>query len=79
MTKRSVGVIFCLISALLFSARYISAAIYMSSAILWNSELFAAALEYVGSPLLTFSIISLVAGVFYLIWGEMSEKENSTF
>ena len=76
MTKRSVGVIFCLISALLFSTRYISAAIFMSNISSWDSELFAAGLEYVGSPLLTFSIISLIVGVFYLIWGEMSEKRK---
>ena len=76
MTKRSVGVIFCLISALLFSARYISAAIFISNITSWDSDLFAVALDYIGIPLLVFSIISLIAGVFYLIWGEISEKRK---
>jgi hypothetical protein len=66
MSKRGAGVVFCLISAILFSARYLSAAIFMSSVSSWNSELFQHALDYVGLPLLLFSIISLIVGILYL-------------
>jgi hypothetical protein len=75
MGKRCVGVIFCLIAAILFSARYLAAAIFMSGVSSWSSELFNAALKYVGSPLRTLSILSLIVGAGYLVWAEVSEKK----
>ena len=74
MGKRGVGSVFCFIASFLFSARYISTAIFMSGlSSTWNSELFASGLEYVGTPLKTLSIISFLIGVSYLIWAEVSE------
>lgn len=45
MNRRGAGVVFCLIAAVLFSARYIAAAIFMSGAQSWDSVLFANGLE----------------------------------
>ena len=73
MSKRATGTIFCLISAVLFSTRYIAAAIFMSSVLSWDASLFSAGLEYVGTPLLWGSIISLIVGIGYLLWAELSK------
>lgn len=78
MGKRFVGAIFCLISAILFASRYIASAIFLSSATVYDKELFEAALENIGTPLLWLSITSLIVGVVYLIWAEViNPKENS--
>lgn len=77
MGKRGVGAIFCLIAAILFSTRYLAAAVFMSGVSSWDRVLFAAGLEYVGSPLLTLSIVSLIIGIGYLAWAEVSEKKIS--
>lgn len=78
MNKRGVGVIFCLISSILFSTRYIAAAIFMSGVLSWDKGLFDAGLEYVGTPLLFLSILSLIVGIIYLVWEEnLHEKKNN--
>ena len=51
MNNKGVGAVFCLISAILTSARYIAAAIFMSNVTSWDSTLFQAGLSYVGAPL----------------------------
>lgn len=76
MNKRTTGVIFCLIAAMLFSCRYISAAIFMSGILTWSNELFNAGLEYIGSPLLVLSILSLICGAVYLVWAEIGEPKK---
>ena len=73
MNKRGAGVLFCLIAAILFSARYISAAIFMSGVVSWSKDLFLSSLEYIGYPLLSLSTLSLIVGVAYLIWAEWEE------
>lgn len=80
MNNKGVGSIFCLISALLMCARYLSAAIFMNGGSTWDSELFAAGLEYVGSPLRIACIISLVVGILFLAYGIYQDikKDKST-
>lgn len=73
MSKRGAGVAFIAIAAFLFSAKYISAAIFGSGVLSWNEELFNAMLSYVGSPLSVCSIIALIIGVAYIAWGEYEE------
>ena len=75
MDKRGTGTVFCLIAAILFSTRYIAAAIFMSGVSSWDSGLFSSGLEYVGTPLLWGSIISLIIGVSYLLWAERSKSK----
>lgn len=73
MSKRGTGTIFCLIGSLLFAARYITAAIFMSSTTAWDA-IFEASLEYQRNRLLIFSIISLIIGIFYIACAEIKEK-----
>lgn len=76
MNKRGKGTLFCLIAGLLFSARYISAAVFMSNVTSWDEILFTSGLEYQANGLLISSFISLMAGVIYLIWSEMEERRK---
>ena len=73
MSKRGTGVAFIAIAALLFSSKYLSAAIFGSSISGWNKDIFHDLLSYVGSPLSVGSIISLIMGIAYIAWGEYEE------
>ena len=73
MNNKGVGAIFCLISAVLASARYIAAAIFMSNVMSWDSSLFQAGLGYVGSPLKVTAIIALIAGICFLGYGVVQD------
>lgn len=75
MNRRAAGVCFCAIAAVLFAARYLTAAIFGSGVMSWDAGLFRAMLEYVGTPLLTLSILSLVAGIAYLIFSEIKKEK----
>lgn len=74
MNKRGAGVAFCAIAAFLFSVRYIAAAIYLSGVTSWDMEFFNTIVGYVGSVLLLLSVISLIAGICYLILAEKSKE-----
>ena len=76
MNRRGTGAIFCLMGSLLFAARYITAAIFMSNTSSWDSMLFAAGLEYQGDGLLIFSVISVIIGAVYLVWAEIEERKH---
>ena len=52
MNNKGIGAVFCLISAILISAKYISAAIFMSGVNTWDATLFAAGLGYVGQQIM---------------------------
>ena len=69
MNNKGVGAVFCLIAAILMSARYISAAVFISNVSTWDSALFQSALSYVGSPLKIAAIVSLVVGIVFLAVG----------
>lgn len=76
--NKVVGAVFCLISAVLASARYIAAAAFMSNVTSWDSSLFQAGLSYVGSPLKVTAIIALIAGICFLGYGVIQDfkKQN---
>lgn len=80
MKRRGTGVAFIAISAFLISTKYISAAIFGSGVVNWYEELFNRMLEYVGNFLSNLSLVSLIIGIGYIIWGEYDEfkakKEN---
>lgn len=67
--NKVVGAVFCLISAVLASSRYIAAAAFMGNVTSWDSSLFQAGLSYVGSPLKVTAIIALIAGICFLGYG----------
>ncbi len=76
MNKRAAGVAFVFIAAFLFLGRYIVAAIFMSNPSSMDAALFSHGLEYVGSPLLILSIISLVIGCIYLFLAEIAHLDD---
>ena len=76
MNRMITGAIFCLTAGLLFAARYIAAAVFMSNVSSWDSDLFAAGLAYQGSTLLILSIVSLIVGIIYLVWAEIGNKHS---
>lgn len=78
MNKRGAGVMFCLIGAILISARYITAAVYLSASTSWDGELFHNALGYTGNTLLVLSVISFAVGIVYLIVAEIEEHKSSS-
>ena len=69
MENKIVGAIFCFMSAVLISARYISAAIFMSGVVSWNATLFAAGLEYVGPFLAIAAGVVFIIGILFLGYG----------
>jgi len=72
MSRRFTGVALIFVSAILYAARFISAAIFGSSiSNKWSADLFSAMLHYIGSGLSNWSIVALVAGIGYLIWAEV--------
>ena len=77
MNNKGVGAVFCLIAALLMSARYLSAAIFMSGVPSWSAETFSSSLSYVGAPLLIFSILSLIVGIGFLICGIIQDRKKN--
>jgi putative Ca2+/H+ antiporter (TMEM165/GDT1 family) len=77
MNNKGVGAVFCLISALLMAARYLSAAIFMSGISTWSSEMFQASLEYIGPALPTAAIAALIAGVIFLAVGIIQDRKGS--
>lgn len=61
------------IAAVLYVTRYVAAAIFGSSLHNWNSNLFNAMLEYVGTGPVIWSIVTLIAGIIYLVSAETEE------
>ena len=73
MNNKGIGAVFCLISAILISAKYISAAILMSGGNTWDATLFAAGLGYVGPFLSIASAVALIVGLLFLGYGVYEE------
>jgi hypothetical protein len=76
LTRRGVGLGLIAIAAFLYAARYVSAAIFGSGVKSWDAELFRAMYGYVGSGLTTAAIIALVAGIVFIVFGELTEGRS---
>lgn len=76
MTKGIFGSIFLLISAMFYSTRYICASIGVSNSDVWSKEEFNVFLKNVPSNLLIFSIISLLAGLAFIVWDVLDQKNK---
>ena len=76
MNRRAAGTVFCLIAALLLSAKYIAAAIYLSGSISWDAELFRSGLTYVGGTLTVCALLALIVGVAFLVWEELEARKR---
>ena len=73
MNNKGVGAIFCLISSILISAKYISAAMFVSGATAVDAVLFKAGWEYVGPFLTVAAFFALVVGILFLGYGLYQE------
>lgn len=76
MNNKGVGVIFCLISAILFSAKYISAAMFMSNLATQDASLFKNGLEYVGPFLSIEAILAMIIGILFLGYGLYTDSKK---
>ena len=74
MNNKGTGAVFCLIAAILLSAKYISAATFLSHTSSRDAELFSSAMGYIGPTLTVASIVALVVGVFFLVLGFVRDK-----
>lgn len=77
MNNKGVGAVFFLIAAVLMAARYVAAALFMSNLSSWSAELFQSGLDYVGSPLKTAAVVSLIAGIVFLALGICQDLRKS--
>ena len=77
MNDKGVGAIFCMIAAILMSARYLSAAVFMSGVTSWDKALFEAGLAYVGQPLKICAILALAAGLVFLALGIWKDRKDA--
>jgi hypothetical protein len=75
MSRRTAGVTFCAIAALLFAVRYLAAAIYIAGTNTseFSAEMFKRWMGYVGSLPWTLAGLSLLVGIGYLIWAELEK------
>lgn len=70
------GMLLC-ISAFLYAARYITAAIFMGGGLNnWSADLFQASYGYVGNGLTTWSTLALFAGLGMIATGTIVNLEN---
>ena len=77
MNNKGVGAVFCLIAAILMAARYVTAALFMSSISTWSSDMFRASLEYIGPALPIAAIAALIVGVIFLAVGIFRDRKGS--
>ena len=57
-------------------ARYLTAAIFLSSTSFWDAALFANALAYIGPTLLIGAVAALVIGLGFLVFGIVKDGRN---
>ena len=76
MNNKGVGVIFCLISEILVSAKYISAAMFMSNLATQDASLFKNGLEYVGPFLSIEAILAMIIGILFLGYGLYTDSKK---
>lgn len=77
MNNKGIGAVFCLISSILISAKYIAAAIFMGNISNKDAFSFSVGLEYVGPFLTIASLVALTVGILFLGYGLYRDiKEN---
>ena len=77
MNRRAAGVIFCCISAFLFSCRYICAAIQTIGKPGWSSDQIRQRLTGMGL-LQILAVIALIAGIVYLVRAAQLEANSNS-
>lgn len=77
MNRRTMGCAFVAISAFLYTARYVAAAIYLSNMQSWGPDWFQRSMSYVGQDLHLWALVALIIGVIYLILSEWSDLKRT--
>ena len=70
MTRQLVGAVFLAVAAILYAARHVGAMVYIANKTGNMEEAYRFALRVGGAKLLTLSVMALVVGLAYLLWGE---------
>lgn len=68
MTKEIIGSVFILISAILYSTKFLVAAIVGANSKVWDKKEFAQFLSYTPNSLNICIYICLIVGVIYFVW-----------
>ena len=78
MNKRGAGIVFILISAILYSTRLIAAALMSGEVMIGDAGVYRALKSYIGYEVVAFSVISLVIGLIYLYQADImkNDKDN---
>ncbi|KZE74922.1 MULTISPECIES: hypothetical protein [Paenibacillus] len=78
MSRRTAGVVLLAISAFLTGVKYLTASIYSTSSpgTVYGPDSFKQWLDYVGGNLTTYSIITLIVGIIYLILAEIYDFDK---
>jgi hypothetical protein len=74
VARQLVGAVFLAVAAILYAARHVGAMVYVANKTGEMSEAYRSALRVGGAELLTLSVIALVAGLAYLLWGEYESR-----
>jgi len=77
MNRRGTGIFFILIASFLYCTKFLTAAIFGSGVMSWSYDLYHVMLDYVGNSLNVWSLLSLLVGLFYLVWAELDSLRNS--
>ena len=76
MEKYISGAIFCMIAAILQSAKYIATAVYMSGLGTQSRELFQSGLEYVGPGPDIMAAAAIACGALLIVWGIIDSRKK---
>jgi hypothetical protein len=74
MSRQVVGAVFLAIAAVLYAARHLGAMTFIAAKTGDVGEQYRFALQAGGSELLTLSMIALLIGLAYLLWGEYESR-----
>lgn len=78
MKKQFLGSIFLLIASVLYSAKYIAAAVSGANSSIWSDQEFSQYLSYIPPQFNIAILTSLVIGLTYFIWGILDSQQEKT-
>lgn len=76
MSRRIAGALFLVAAAMLYSTRYLAAAILSSTFTSQGSDLYQATMGYVGNGLWIWSAATALLGLVYLAWAEVEDRND---
>lgn len=76
MLQGIIGSIFILISAILYSTKFLAASFVSISSQSWSKEEFTQALTYTPDSLNLFIYLSFALGVLCILWGIIEKRQN---